>query len=234
MDETIERLLKLQEIDTFLAELEKKKGLVPKRLAEERARMEAARAAVTEHKDQLKKRELDKRAAEKDVEEVGQTTLRYQAQLNTAKTNEEYRALLAQIERTRERRGRGEDRVLAAMVEIEHIEEALRSSEAEEKIARGHFGERERELTALATKLDEGMQAKRAERATVAASLDPVALRRYERILAGKGGLAVAVVEGYVCGGCHGTLPPQTVNEIRKRDKLYTCQFCGRIIVTRL
>ncbi|MCU0610295.1 MAG: C4-type zinc ribbon domain-containing protein [Candidatus Eisenbacteria bacterium] len=232
MDETIERLLKLQEIDTLIAELEKKRALVPKRLAEQQADLDTAVAALTDGRDKHRQRELEKRAAEKEVDEIGQIVLRYQSQLNTAKTNEEYRALLGQIERSRLRQAQAEDRVLGAMVEIEHLDRVLCASEEAQKAAQKRLGERERELHALAARLDESIQIKGGERAQVAATIDQTVLRRYERILAGKGGLAVAVVAGYVCGGCHGTLPPQTVNEIRKRDKLHTCQFCGRIIVT--
>lgn len=231
--ETIERLLRLQEIDTLIAELEKKKALVPKRLGEEQAALAESTAAVNQHKERIREKEKERRAAEKEVDEIGQTVLRYQSQLNTAKTNEEYRALLAQIERARHRQGQTEDRVLALMVELEHLETALASAQAAEVNTRRHYEERERELVALQERLEEGIAAKTHEREGVAATLEPATLRRYERILAGKDGLAVAIVDGYVCGGCHGTLPPQTVNEVRKRDKLHTCQFCGRIIVTR-
>ncbi len=233
MDEIIEQLLKLQEIDTLKAELEKKRALVPRRLEEERVHWDAAKAAVREHKERLQARERERRAAEREAEELEQTVLRYQVQLNSAKTNEEYRALLNQIAHTRERASQAEDRVLVAMEDIERLERELREAEAAEQKARQAFQERERELNALAASLDEGIAAKTLERTRVAESLDPALLRRYERILAGKEGLAVAVVENYVCGGCHGTLPPQTVHEIRKREKLYTCQSCGRIIVTR-
>ncbi|MBN1425291.1 hypothetical protein JXA88_12120 [Candidatus Fermentibacteria bacterium] len=232
MDETIELLLKLQEIDSLADELERKRALVPKRRAEQQAVLDAAVAAVAEHKDRVKKKELDKRAAENEVKEIEQTTLRYQTQLNAAKSNDEYRALVAQIRRAKERQNALEDRVLAAMEEIDQVERALGEAEAARKAAHQQSADRDRELTALSASLGEGIQAKAMERKRVASSLDPVTLRRYERIRSGQGAPAVAVIDGYICGGCHGTLPAQTVNEIRRRDKLYTCQFCGRIVVT--
>ncbi|MDD5756941.1 MAG: C4-type zinc ribbon domain-containing protein [bacterium] len=32
------------------------------------------------------------------------------------------------------------------------------------------------------------------------------------------------------CGGCHMTLPPQVVNEVRKLDRLVLCESCSRIL----
>ncbi len=130
MDEIIEQLLKLQEIDTLKAELEKKRALVPRRLEEERVHWDAAKAAVREHKERLQARERERRAAEREAEELEQTVLRYQVQLNSAKTNEEYRALLNQIAHTRERASQAEDRVLVAMEDIERLERELREAEA--------------------------------------------------------------------------------------------------------
>ena len=45
------------------------------------------------------------------------------------------------------------------------------------------------------------------------------------------GGVAVAGVLGGTCGGCHSSLPPQLVNEVKKRDRLHHCEFCGRFLV---
>ena len=34
------------------------------------------------------------------------------------------------------------------------------------------------------------------------------------------------------CGGCHNRVPPQKLLELRKNDRIYTCERCGRIIVS--
>ena len=34
----------------------------------------------------------------------------------------------------------------------------------------------------------------------------------------------------HVCQGCHMTLPPQQVNEVRRADKLNLCPTCQRIL----
>jgi uncharacterized protein len=33
------------------------------------------------------------------------------------------------------------------------------------------------------------------------------------------------------CGACHKSVPPQIIQEIRKGDKVYTCDNCGRMLI---
>ena len=55
-------------------------------------------------------------------------------------------------------------------------------------------------------------------------------LKRYTMLLAKREGLAVVPVNDSVCQGCHMTLPPQQVNEVRRADKLNLCPTCQRIL----
>jgi hypothetical protein len=54
---------------------------------------------------------------------------------------------------------------------------------------------------------------------------------RYERVVGGKGGMAVAAVKNRACGACFTNLPPQTINEIRKGLEVISCETCGRMLV---
>jgi predicted nucleic acid-binding Zn-ribbon protein len=46
------------------------------------------------------------------------------------------------------------------------------------------------------------------------------------------GGEAVVRVKRSACGGCYGRVPPQILLELRQNNRLYTCEHCGRIIVS--
>ena len=233
MQTTIQHLLELQDIDTMVGELSRKRSLIPRKLEQHRAELHQAQDAVEEQRAALKQHELERRKLEKEVEQIEEATIKFQNQLNTIKTNEEYRALLAQIDRSKARQSECEDRILAIMEEIEDNESSLKEVEQALRAAEMTFKEREAKANELMAKLQQAIDAKTASRYQVAEGISDSHLRRYERILAGKGGLAVAIIEGHVCSGCHGTIPPQTINEIRKCDKLYTCQHCGRILLWR-
>jgi len=70
------------------------------------------------------------------------------------------------------------------------------------------------------------------EREKIVARITKADLIAYERIRKAKKGTAVVPVKRQACGGCHNRVPPQKLLELRKNDRIYTCERCGRIIVS--
>ena len=69
------------------------------------------------------------------------------------------------------------------------------------------------------------VQRERLRGATPAADLD-----RYDRLLASKGGRAVAGLQGDACGACGIELPAEEVHAVRTSSELISCRGCGRIL----
>ena len=46
----------------------------------------------------------------------------------------------------------------------------------------------------------------------------------------GKGGDVVVAVKRRACGACYKALTPRKVQEIKKADKVYTCENCGTLL----
>ena len=55
-------------------------------------------------------------------------------------------------------------------------------------------------------------------------------LSLYNRMRKGRRGMGIISVHKNACGSCYNVLPPQTVIEIRKREKIVTCHTCGIIL----
>jgi predicted nucleic acid-binding Zn-ribbon protein len=89
----------------------------------------------------------------------------------------------------------------------------VRSIEAEEAVVRSQFD-------ALSARRDVHISA-----------LAPATRQRYERAHGSRGGRAVVPIMKGACGGCFRAQPPQALNEARKRDRLLSCDGCGRILV---
>jgi hypothetical protein len=70
------------------------------------------------------------------------------------------------------------------------------------------------------------------QRQKVVARIAKPDLAAYERIRRAKRGMAVVPVKKGACGGCFNRVPPQKLLELRQNDRLYTCERCGRIIVS--
>src|SRR5207249_5380991 len=85
------------QIDAALARFPVQRAALAKRKAEEHARLETLKTRLAEH--QKVRRDL-----ERDVQALADTEKRFQTQLLAVKKNEEYQALLHEIEDTRRRR----------------------------------------------------------------------------------------------------------------------------------
>ena len=70
------------------------------------------------------------------------------------------------------------------------------------------------------------------EREKLVARIEKDQLDRYLRIRKAKGGKAVVPIRRGACGGCFSRVPPQKILEIRQNSKLYSCENCGRILVS--
>jgi predicted nucleic acid-binding Zn-ribbon protein len=53
------------------------------------------------------------------------------------------------------------------------------------------------------------------------------------RIRKAKKGMAVSTIRRSACSGCHNIVPPQRQLEIRRNNKLFFCEYCGRILVSQ-
>ena len=63
------------------------------------------------------------------------------------------------------------------------------------------------------------------------AGRDAGARSRYERLRTGRAGRAVAAVQNGACGACFRALAPAALQEARRRERLLSCDGCGRYLV---
>ena len=231
MTEELEVLWSLHGLDEQVATLQvalqrhpaERKGL-EQRIGAERVHLETHKQKIGSH--QLKRREL-----ERDIESLGAEERKFQSQLPMVKKNEEYTALLSEIQRAKARRSDRETELLVLMEEEDQtsrekpaVERALAAVEAE-------AAARRREIDAEEGKEREALARLEAERSALMARL-PVATRsRYERTRTSKDGRAVVPILKGACGGCYRNQPPQVLQEARRGDRLLVCEGCGRLLI---
>lgn len=68
------------------------------------------------------------------------------------------------------------------------------------------------------------------ERAGLVVALDPKLLQQYERIRKKWNGRAVADATDGRCASCQISMRPQYFQDLKKAEKLLTCESCGRIL----
>ena len=78
--------------------------------------------------------------------------------------------------------------------------------------------------------LSDKIAVERQKRENLAVRIDKPTFRLYERIMKSRSNNAVVQLRNGSCGGCFAEVPLQKVADIRKADRLYTCDICGRIL----
>ncbi len=223
-------LLELRQVDDRLRDMsarlegrradlqrsEKEMHAVEEALAQERARLESAKARHRE--------------GDREIETCRSNRQRFETQLLSVKTNVEYQALLREIAVMQEKAREWEEVVLttmeqeeAAQATIAKVAANVREKQAAAEEERALFENQRKQLEEEQTQLS-------VEREKLIGSLTPFARNKYDRLTATKGDAIVPIVQGS-CGGCHYNLPPQTVNEVRRNARLILCEGCGRILV---
>jgi predicted nucleic acid-binding Zn-ribbon protein len=229
----LERLVELQRLDSEIAEVEAAAAAIPgviRRIEEQLMKAKAALDAVTAETDRMTKL---RRQQERELEEVTDQLKKRQSRLFEIKTNQEYSAVLKEIEGLKHKVSVLEEAILVLLDQIEvelkaraEEEQRVRSSEAE---ALRDTQRKEAELRQLRGRLSELQGARKGRSKNVELSL----LQQYLRLIKSRAGLAVAPARDGSCEGCHVALTPQLYNEVRRNEEILTCERCGRILYWR-
>lgn len=225
------KLLELQDLDLRIEECKRREQEIPKQKNKLHIHRERLKAELTEREETCKRLTLEQRNCEGEIAQKQAQITKYQQQLNTVKKNEEYQALLHEIDMQRKQIAQKEERILAIM---EELEEAHARLEEDRKRIEAELAELDRQGRQIDQALDEAVGHRKeleSREPPLAQQVDNELLRRYRQLRNSKRkGAAVVPLTGEVCGGCHMALPPQIVNEILAGHKIHSCKHCGRLL----
>lgn len=231
VEESIEKLRTLQTVDRGIRALEAELEELPRKLEaaqQDRAAVELNEKSAEEILDAVLKKRRD---VEQDVAEADQNIIKFENDKLRVKTNVEFRALDTQIHTQKEIKSGLEDQVLLSFDEEEDAKEKVKTLVEELAMVSRTVDQRENDMKTRAVEDEKQLATLREQRTGIVEGIEKSMLSRYEAIRSGKGGVAVVVVTRNACGGCHTQQPPQKVNEIRKKNKLHVCDFCGRFLI---
>ncbi|MCE5272924.1 C4-type zinc ribbon domain-containing protein [bacterium] len=230
MEEPLELLLRLQEIDVEINEIQGRRSTIPAQIEALEHEMDSARQELVDKESQLKAARLVIRETEGRVAQLDEGSNRYKQQLLAVKSNREYSALLTEIEAIKREKAELEERIISRMEQIEQLNQSLDQSRA--SLADQESGRREQydSLKGQIQDLDEQIAIRRQKREGLSVRVKPRLLVLYERIMGSRVNQAVVALRNGSCGGCHAMIPLQQVNDIRKGRDIHTCENCGRIL----
>ncbi|MCK5833808.1 hypothetical protein KAH81_09085 [bacterium] len=229
--ETLGILLKLQDIDSKIAELEVSKVFYPKLLENLRNEIDSLSEQVKNTKTNISelKKTIDLKNLE--LEQNKEKLTQGQQRLLSVKSNKEYDAVQREIQNS-------EENIAQLEVELISLMEDLERAEADEKKLTEELSTKEKGNAIQIEEMEkqysaiEGKSAEiQSKRNTYAELIDKKILDTYERIAEGTNGFGVVKVVHRACGGCFQSLPAKFCQAIRRHDTINYCETCGRILV---
>ncbi len=232
MFDRLKILYELQKLDDQLDVLEELRGDLPNAVEDLKARITAIKDDIT-NKEKEQKESLEKRQDnEEEIEKLKDNQKKFKAQLYQVRNNKEYDALTKEIDHTEELFTKLEaendsladlskklsDEISEVAPQMDELKEELKVKEADLK-----------EIIKANEKEEAKLRTKRKEIEALTKKADYSA---YMRIRKAKKGKAVATIRRSACSGCHNIVPSQRQLEIRRNNKLFFCEYCGRILVS--
>ncbi len=224
----IEKLLELQVADTEIRKLREEVAALPKRVAVIEQKLAGTKAHLEKVRAAAKGDEANRKKFEAAIKDLQGKISKYRDQSLDVKTNEQYKALLHEIEFSEQEIRLNEDRILELMVTVEAREKEVKAAEAELKAETTEI-EKEKEQARKVTLDDEQKLSEwNGKRDVLRREVSEDTLRHYERVAKFRGS-GLAEVRGQKCMGCQVMLRPQTYNEVTNGEKVMACESCQRI-----
>ena len=230
MLQDLEGLVELQGLDAEIAEFDAAAAAIPVQIRMMEQQLTQAKAALDAAIAEVEKLQKLRRQKERELDEAGGELKKRQGRLYEIKTNQEYTAILKEVEGLKQKISALEEEILVRLDDIDGAVKIRDQEEAKVRVTQAEFlknkQQREDELLKLQSRLSILRKARERRSGSVETSL----LQLYLRLLKSRDGLAVAQATGRSCEGCHVTLTYQLYNEVRRNEEIRTCEGCGRIL----
>ena len=225
----VQNLIQLQQADREILRLKEEIAALPKRVAAIEEKLAGTKAILESAKSAVKADEAARRKYETAIQDLQQKISKYRDQSLDVKTNDQYKALLHEIQFAEQEIRANEDKILELMVNAEVREKNVKAAEAELKAEMAEI-EKEKADARQRTAEDEKQLAEwNGKRDKMRTGVDADLLRQYDRVAKYRG-TGLSEVRDHKCLACQVMLRPQTYNEVRSGTQVVICDSCQRIL----
>jgi len=224
----IDKLLELQVADKEIRKLQDEVAALPKRVAVIEQKLAGTKAHLEKARTAAKGDETNRKKFETNIKDLQARISKYRDQSLDVKTNDQYKALLHEIQFAEQEIRLNEDRILEVMVNVEAREKEVKAAEAELKAETAEIEKEKQEARKVTAEDQKKLAEWNAKRDVLRHGISEDILRQYERVMKFRGS-GLAEVRDHKCMGCQVMLRPQIYNEVRNGEKVMFCESCQRI-----
>jgi predicted nucleic acid-binding Zn-ribbon protein len=230
MNPSLKLLIEIQQLDNVIRDLENEIQSLPKKVAGIESQLASHIAQVESDKARVAENQRSRRKRETDIGSFREKISKHKDQMLEVKTNEQYKALLHEIEFHEAAIRKLEDEILTEMIESDSFDKQLKKAEQNLAAERAQVQIEVREAEQRKQQDDAKLQEAKTHREAVGSQLSPDVLFSYERIYVARKGTAVTPVREEACGHCHVRLRPQAFNDVKANEEILHCESCTCIM----
>lgn len=232
MKKYISTLYELQLLDDRLDTLEASLGDLPAVINQLTDEIRFRENGIEERVKEIEeiKVKIEKNALE--TERLRDVIGKSQSQRFNVRTNKIYDSLSKQIDNA-------EDAIKKMDLENDHLNSTSKTLAEDIELMKPEIVDLQKELQSKQADLNEIRKASEKEKKKIEDKKQSVEsqvrkgdLANYLRVRKARNGKAVATIHRNACSGCHSQIRPNNILEIRKEDRLLTCEYCGRILIS--
>jgi predicted nucleic acid-binding Zn-ribbon protein len=230
MEDILDLLVTIQRLDDEIKEAQSIIQGIPHTIAKLEKTIADAHSNFQEKSNRVKEIKKMYKIKEGDIAENESKITKLNSQTFSVKTNEEYRAIIAEIDYLKKENEKTEDEMMVLLEEEEQLKSAVSKMEEETKdIVENKKAE--------ITNLENEREALIAKQQQAKISFDehfkklPQDTQEVYRRISNVRDRVVCVITNTTCTGCYANLTFQFLNELKKRNKILLCDNCGRILI---
>jgi predicted nucleic acid-binding Zn-ribbon protein len=231
MSPDLQRLIKLQQLESTIADARATIAAHPQRLADADARLNESKQALDAVKARLKENQDARRNLEKDVAVYQGRLTKFKDQLSLVKTNKEYQAMQHEIATAQSDLGAVEEKMLERMLEADTIAAEVKRAEGVLATRLKEIDAEKKALTAELASVEASLKQATESRAELVKDLEPRLISIFEQVARARKGVAVSsATRDGLCSLCHVRLRPPVFQQVRHNDTIIQCESCHRIL----
>ncbi|GEM_PF-1367305 len=230
MINTLKELIKLQSVDNDIFALRKEQNLIPNKLREKKSEYEKAVNESNKIKEKQKDLtvECDKIKLDIAAEEQHKKDLHQKQSL--VKKNNEYQALTKEIKASDQKKKSLEELLESKKAVLEETSAAfLAQHKAVERLKKEFLQEAEKAKQKIG-EFEQKINKYKLLRKDITKTINPEIFSLYSNLLKTRAPNVVVKAKNNVCQGCHINLTAQVIVDIKKAEKIVTCENCARIL----
>jgi len=230
LKEDISVLIALQKLDTELSGFDRKIEDKKQELTEREQAIAEKEVLAGQCREKAVELEQSQRDIKAGSEDAAERIKDRQSKMMQVQTSREHQALLKEIEEAKKTIKDSDEQQLQVMEQVEAEEAKAKELEnlctGEKKLLAEETGKVEKAIN----KLNGQRLSVQDKRDKLTKKVSSSWVKRYDKLLKKRDGLAVVRVIDAVCQGCFMTIPPQRYNDICLGEQIFTCPTCQRTL----